>query len=76
MIWDRIFGRRETMLADRAPSLDDSEPRIARAVAAERSAASRAGYVTLHERERAKIRAATIALAETIGRPDLADPLR
>jgi hypothetical protein len=45
-------------------------------VAAERSAASRAGYVTLHDRERAKIRKATITLAEKIGRPDLAEPLR
>lgn len=76
MIWARIFGRRETMFADPALGVDDIEQRIHRAVSRERSAASRAGYVTLHERERAKIRATTIALAEKIGRPDLADPLR
>ncbi|HEV7340851.1 MAG TPA: hypothetical protein VGN68_04395 [Sphingopyxis sp.] len=38
--------------------------------------AGRSGNIVRHDRERAKIRAATIALAEKIGRPDLADPLR
>ena len=38
--------------------------------------AGRGGYIVRHDRERAKIRAATIVLAEKIGRPDLAKPLR
>lgn len=63
-----LFGRREPA--------DMRSTEIAHAVASERSAASRAGYVTLNQREREKIRAATIALAEKIGRPDVADPLR
>ena len=38
--------------------------------------AGRGGYIVRHDRERAKIRETTIALAEKIGRPELADPLR
>lgn len=38
--------------------------------------AGRGGYIVRHDRERAKIRATTIALAENIGRPDLEKPLR
>lgn len=38
--------------------------------------AGRGGYIVRHDRERAKIRETTIALAEKIGRPDLAEPLR
>ena len=38
--------------------------------------AGRGGYIVRHDRERAKIRATAIALAEKIGRPDLAKPLR
>lgn len=38
--------------------------------------AGRGGYIVRHDRERAKIRATTIELAEKIGRPDLAKPLR
>ena len=38
--------------------------------------AGRDGYIVRHDRERAKIRETTIALAEQIGRPELAEPLR
>lgn len=38
--------------------------------------AGAAGYVVRRTQERAKIRETTIALAEKIGRPDLAEPLR
>lgn len=38
--------------------------------------AGRGGYVVRHQREREKIRATTIRLAEKIGRPELAEPLR
>lgn len=38
--------------------------------------AGRAGYIVRHDRERAKIRETTIALAEQIGRPELAERLR
>jgi hypothetical protein len=38
--------------------------------------AGRGGYIVRHAQERAKIRETTIALAEQIGRPDLAEPLR
>lgn len=38
--------------------------------------AGRGGYIVRHDRERAKIRDTTIALAEKIGRPDLAERLR
>lgn len=57
-------------------SEDIAERLIADAVAAERSAASRAGYVTQRERERARVRETTVRIAERIGRPDLAEPLR
>lgn len=57
-------------------SKDIAERLIADAVAAERSAASRAGYVTQRERERARVRETTVRIAEGIGRPDLAEPLR
>lgn len=57
-------------------SEDSVERLIADGVAAERSAASRAGYVTLRDRERARVREMTIKIAESIGRPDLAEPLR
>lgn len=57
-------------------SEDTVERLISDRVAAERSAASRAGYVTLRDRERARVRETTIRIAERIGRPDLAEPLR
>jgi hypothetical protein len=38
--------------------------------------AGRGGYIVRHDRERAKIRTTTIALAEKIGRPELAERLR
>lgn len=57
-------------------SEDAAERSIADAVAVERSAASRAGYVTQRERERARVRETTVRIAERIGRPDLAEPLR
>lgn len=37
--------------------------------------AGRLGNIVRHDRERAKIRKATIALAHQIGRPELAAPL-
>jgi len=37
--------------------------------------AGRLGNLVRHDRERAKIRATTIALAKHIGRPELAAPL-
>lgn len=74
MIFDRIFGRGEPSKA--MVSEDAVERLIADAVAAERSAASRAGYVTQRERERARVRETTVKIAELIGRPDLAEPLR
>ncbi len=40
------------------------------------SDAGRALAATRHRNERAHIRETTIALAEKIGRPELADPLR
>ncbi|ALJ12613.1 hypothetical protein [Sphingopyxis macrogoltabida] len=38
--------------------------------------AGRLGNLVRHEKERAKIRAKTIALAEQIGKPELAEPLK
>ena len=38
--------------------------------------AGRGGYIVRSQRERDKIRKTTIALAEKIGRPELAEPLR
>lgn len=52
-----------TILVQRAPPVTCSE-------------AGRGGYIVRHDRERAKIRETTIKLAEQIGQPEKADPLR
>jgi len=81
MIWSRLFGRpaavkfvepeagAEIVILAQGEALVTPPPITC-------AEAGRGGYIVRHDRERAKIRETTIALAEKIGRPELADPLR
>lgn len=81
MIWRRIFDRRVNPSAPAVVSgaFIISEGQLAPApppAPVTCAEAGRGGYIVRHDRERAKIRETTIALAEKIGRPDLAEKLR
>ncbi len=83
MIWDRFFGRRPRsplILVETHPGqvveLPDGAMLVRWAAPVTCAEAGRGGYIVRHAQERAKIRETTIALAEQIGRPDLAEPLR
>jgi len=83
MIWGRIFGGRipPTHTAPGGGHWPVMEPGKLSPIVSEPAPvtcaeAGRGGYIVRHDRERAKIRETTIALAEKIGRPDLAEPLR
>lgn len=83
MIWSRIFGRREpaavTLVETEAGQvvvLPEGSMLVRRPAPVTCAEAGRGGYIVRHDRERAKIRETTIALAEKIGRPDLAERLR
>lgn len=84
MIWSHIFGRRdETVpvdpvwpIAEAGKLARPAESAAAAPTPTTCAEAGRGGYIVRHDRERDKIRKATIALAEKIGRPELAEPLR